>query len=549
MIEFVLNGYKHSYDGDPEISLLKYLRNIAKITSVKDGCSGQAYCNDCLTEINQKPQLSCITPLKKLNGAQITTVEGIPQKLRDIIVNAFLIEGAVQCGYCTPAMILRTKILLENNPDPAIVEIRKAFKNHLCRCTGYLAIIAAVKRAALALKKQKSISLPYSGKIGQSLPKYDAYEKAIGASPFVDDLSFEGLLAGALKFSDFPRARILSINIDEAKKYPGVVAVFTADDIPGERFNGLIIDDWPVMVAKGESTCYIGDVLAGVVAENEDSAREAVNLIQVEYEELPALTDMETAETSSIKVHSGGNLLDSCKIKRGKPVDEIFQQAPFVVEQKFETQRIEHAFLETEAAIALPYDEGIRIYSQSQGVYEDRKQIARILGLSIDQIQVILIPTGGGFGGKEDLTVQHHAALFTFLTNRPVKIHLNREESLIMHPKRHPFRMNYQLACDKKGNFQALRVKILGDSGAYASVGMKVLQRAAGHASGAYYIPNVDIEAKAVYTNNLPCGAMRGFGVNQVTFAMEGSIDQLCKKGKFDRFQIRYQNALDKGLC
>ncbi|MCW8848598.1 MAG: molybdopterin-dependent oxidoreductase, partial [Melioribacteraceae bacterium] len=181
------------------------------------------------------------------------------------------------------------------------------------------------------------------------------------------------------------------------------------------------------------------------------------------------------------------------------------------------------------------------------GIYEDRKQIAKILNLPEDKVRVILVPNGGGFGGKEDLSVQHHAALTSLLVKKPVKITLTRDESILMSPKRHPLRMKYEVGCDQNGKFTFLEADILGDTGAYASVGMKVLERAAGHSTGAYTIPNVKVDSKAVYTNNLPCGAMRGFGVNQVTFAIESCIDDLCEQGRFDRWQFRYDNAIKNG--
>jgi CO/xanthine dehydrogenase Mo-binding subunit len=303
------------------------------------------------------------------------------------------------------------------------------------------------------------------------------------------------------------------------------------------------------MVAEGEITRYIGDVLAGVAAETEAIARRALELITVDYEILKPLTDMLVAEDSDIKVHPGTeNLLDFSRIQRGREINKVLDASTHVVQGTYRTQRVEHGFLETEAGIALPWQsDGIALYVQTQGVYEDQRQIARILGIASDQVKVHLAPTGGGFGGKEDLTVQGHAAVFSYHLKQPVKVRLSREESIRMHPKRHPFHMQYSLGCDEHGKLSGLFARIIGDTGAYASLGGEVLERAAGHATGAYYVPNVDIEARAVYTNNIPSGAMRGFGVNQVTFAMESCIDEICTRGGFDRWQFRYDNALDTG--
>ncbi|MCP4689942.1 MAG: molybdopterin-dependent oxidoreductase, partial [Desulfobacterales bacterium] len=332
---------------------------------------------------------------------------------------------------------------------------------------------------------------------------------------------------------------------------PGIAGFFTARDIPGNRRVGVISNDWPVMVAEGEMTRYIGDVVAGVVAETEARARRILTLdsmLRVTYREHEPLTDMLDAENHSIKIHKRGNLLEKCVIKRDGDALAILDSSAHVVERTYTTQRIEHGFLETEAAVAVPWGEdGVKLYVQSQGVYEDQRQIARLLGIPPEKVSVTLVPCGGAFGGKEDLTVQGHAALFSYLLKKPVKVKLSRPESIRMHPKRHPMRLQYKLGCDEKGKLTALHARIIGDTGAYASLGAEVLGRAASHATGAYHVPCVDIVSKAVYTNNIPCGAMRGFGVNQATFAMESAVDELCEKGGFDRWQFRYDNALAIG--
>ncbi|MCK5098847.1 MAG: molybdopterin-dependent oxidoreductase, partial [Desulfobacteraceae bacterium] len=215
---------------------------------------------------------------------------------------------------------------------------------------------------------------------------------------------------------------------------------------------------------------------------------------------------------------------------------------------QYRTQLVEHAFLETETAIARPYKNNcIQIYTQNQGIYEDRRSISKILGLPKEQVIATLVPCGGAFGGKEDLTVQAHAALFCYHLKQTVKVSLSRDESIRMHVKRHPFVMNYKLGCDKNGMLTALFAEIIGDTGAYASLGGEVLNRAAGHASAGYHVPVVKVSSKAVYTNNLPAGAMRGFGVNQVTYAMECMMDELCEKIKHNPWQFRFDNALKKG--
>jgi aldehyde oxidoreductase len=550
MINFLLNGKSEKFDGNPEITLLKFLRDFKNITSVKDGCSCQGACGACMVEINGEAKLSCLTPLKNIENAKVNTLEGLPENVRDILAKAFVEKGAVQCGFCTPGFLMRTNVLLQKNPSPTRDEIKKALTLNLCRCTGYVKIIDAIHETAQRLQqKQPSISTTPSGNVGTSYPKYEAFEMAVGKRLFVNDLKFEGMLHGALYFSDHPKAIVLEIDTSEAFKLKGVIRIITADDIPGNRFVGLIFKDWPLMIKPGETTRYIGDVLADVVAETEEIAREAVKLIKVTYEVLKPVTDPhEAIKPRALKVHPDrDNLLETCRVYRGGIADEILAGSDFVAKGMYQTQRIEHAFLETEGAVAMPFENGIHLYANGQGIYEDRKQVASLLNLPVEKVRVTLVSTGGGFGGKEDMTVQGHASLFALLLKKPVKVVLSRDESIRMHPKRHPVYMDMEVGCDKDGKLTGLKLYAIGDSGAYASVGTKVMERVAGHATGAYHFPCVNLEALTVYTNNIPSGAMRGFGANQVAFALEGCIDELCRKGGFDRWQFRHDNALCEG--
>jgi selenium-dependent xanthine dehydrogenase len=549
MISFKLNGEIQQYEGNPDKSLLEYLRLDKHLTSVKDGCSGQAACGACTVEIDGKAMLSCVTKMGKLQDKEVLTPEGFPSYVLDTIAKAFVNKGAVQCGFCTPGFISRTKVLLQNNPKPTVEEVQKAIKSHLCRCTGYKKIENAIVHAADTISKNKKLEITItSGKIGVAHPKYDAYNTAIGKRDFVDDISLKNMLFAALKFSDYPKAKILKIDTTEAEKYPGVHRIFTAKDIPGEQKVGLIFQDWPVMIAEGQITHYIGDVLAGVVADSDNIAREAIKLIEVEYEVLKPVTDVFEAINGERVHKERPNSFDTTQFTIGD-ADKSIVTSAFTSSGKYETQRIEHGFLEKEAAVARPDGKGgIELFSQSQGVYEDRRQVAMILGIPEDKVRVILVPNGGGFGGKEDLSVQGQTAMFAFLLNRPIKLTLRREESIMLHPKRHPVYMDMTISADKNGKLTALKLKAVGDTGAYASVGMKVMERVAGHASGGYFIPVIDIEAQTVYTNNIPCGAMRGFGANQVAFALESCIDDICKQAGFDRWQFRYDNALVDGL-
>jgi xanthine dehydrogenase molybdenum-binding subunit len=408
-------------------------------------------------------------------------------------------------------------------------------------------IIDSIQLAGKMLAGEAPPHLDWSGRIGTRTPKYEAFELALGKKPFIHDMSVANMLHAALAFSEHPRAVVHRIDTHEAEALEGVVAVVTAQDVPGEREVGAIINDWPVMIAAGETTRCVGDVLAAVVATSRPAARRAAAAIKVDYEVLEPVTDPEDAlKPDAPLVHEGGNLLKTYKIDRGD-IDGALARSAHTVTETFQTQFIEHAFLEPESSLAWPDDDGIRVFSGGQGIWDDRRQIARILGEPDSSVRVTLISNGGAFGAKEDLGINGHAALLARVTDRPVKLTLSRDESIRMHAKRHPLRMTYTVGCDEEGMLTAVKARIVGDTGAYASVGDKVLQRACGHSCSAYEVPNVYVESHAVYTNNPPCGAMRGFGSNQANFAMEGCLDRLAEKVGIDGWDIRWRNALEPG--
>ena len=547
-MEFILNGQPKNYDGDPDLPLLTYLREHEDIISPKDGCAPQAACGCCVVQLDDRAVLACATSMKKVANGRITTTEGLGEYRQNVFANAFVSKGGVQCGFCIPGIVMQSNALINKNPHPSRADIEKVLTPHLCRCTGYKKIVEAVQCAAEAIRNEEEVPLPDSdGKIGARHPKYQAQHLVLGQHRYVDDIKLPGMRYGALKFSDHPRAKVLNIDTAEAQKLPGVIRIFTAKDVPGERTIGLIRQDWPLMIAEGETTRYVGDVLAGIVAESDVIARQAVGLIKVEYDVLEPVTDMhEAMKAESPSLHEGGNVLSKSITSRGD-IEKAMAGSSFISRGVYQTQMIEHGYMEPECCIAYPQADGVAVLSQSQGVYEDRVQIAKLLGLPQEKVRVILVPNGGGFGGKEDLSVQGHAALAAYLLQQPVKVRLTRDESILMHPKRHPIWMEYTVGCDKNGKLTFCKGRFVGDTGAYASVGMKVLERSAGHATGAYFFPVTDIESTAVYTNNLPCGAMRGFGVNQTAFALESCLDDLCQQGGFDRWQFRYDNALDDG--
>jgi xanthine dehydrogenase molybdenum-binding subunit len=329
-----------------------------------------------------------------------------------------------------------------------------------------------------------------------------------------------------------------------------VRAVVTAKDLPGERWYGLIYNDRPGFIAEGEETRCAGDVLAAVAADDDLTARRAAALVEVEYEVLEPVVTPQAAlapGAPTVNPKKPGNVLSRSVIRRGD-AEAALAASAHVVEGTWQTQRIEHLFLEPEAALAEVRPDGtLYLATQGQGIFDDRRQVAAFLGVPEEQVFVELFPSGGAFGGKEDMSIQAHTALLAKVTGRPVRLVLTRDESVRMHPKRHAIRMTYRIGCDAEGRLTAVHARMIGDSGAYASVGGKVLERAAGHACGPYKVANVDIEATAAYTNNPPCGAMRGFGANQAHFAVESALDMLAEKAGLDAWEIRWRNALSLG--
>jgi selenium-dependent xanthine dehydrogenase len=546
-IELTVNGRAVEVEADDDETLLDVLRDHLGLLAAKDGCQPEGYCGCCTVLVDGKARVACSQAAKRFAGKSVTTLEGLSDQERETFAIAFTATGASQCGFCSPGIVVKARSLLARSPAPSRDEVARALAGNLCRCTGYVKVIDAVQMAGRMLAGDEQPRLDWSGRVGTRAPKYEAFELALGHKPFINDMEVEGVAHAALKFSDHPRAVVKNIDISGARALDGVVRVLLADDVPGERTVGAIHNDWPVLVATGETTRCVGDVLAVVVADSRLAARRAATAIEVDYEVQDPVTDPEAAlDPNAPKVHASGNLLHTYEIDRGD-VEGALRSSEHVVTETFQTQFIEHAFLEPESSLAWDTGEELRVFSQGQGMWDDRRQIARILGVAEDAVRVTLVSNGGAFGAKEDLGVNGQAALAARVVGRPVKLTLSRDESIRMHAKRHPLRMTYTVGCDRAGKLTAVRARIVGDTGAYASVGDKVLQRACGHSCSAYEVPNVRVESHAVYTNNPPCGAMRGFGSNQANFAMEGCLDRLAEKVGIDGWDIRWRNALEVG--
>ena len=544
---FVVNGVPCSTE--EEKPLLRYLRDELRLTSVKDGCS-EGTCGTCTILVDGKAVKACVLSTKRAAGKEIVTVEGLSEAEREAFVYAFGAVGAVQCGFCIPGMVMAGKALLDQNPNPTEAEIKKAIRGNVCRCTGYKKIIEGIALAGAILRGEASVDPALEeGEdygVGARAFRTDVRDKVLGRGEYCDDLYLDGMAHASAVRSQYPRARVLDIDASAALALPGVLAVLTADDVPHNKV-GHLQQDWDVMIAKGDITRCVGDAVCLVVAENEAVLKQAKELVKVDYEPLePVRTIQEARAADAPSLHPGGNLCQQRHVTRGD-ARAALAQSKYVVTQSYRTPFTEHAFLEPECAVAFPYKDGVKVYTSDQGVYDTRKEISIMLGWEPERIVVENKLVGGGFGGKEDVSVQHLAVLAALRVNRPVKAKLTRQESINFHPKRHYMEGTFTLGCDENGIFTGLDCEIHFDTGAYASLCGPVLERACTHSVGPYCYQNTDIRGFGWYTNNPPAGAFRGFGVCQSEFALESNINLLAEKVGISPWEIRFRNAIEPG--
>ena len=577
LLTLTVNHKSHALPAQPGETLAELLRNRLRLTGTKVACE-ESECGACTVLVDGEPVLACMYPAQRAAGKMVLSIEGLAHEYSlgggnghapesngalegegfsnlHPLQKAFVEHGAVQCGYCIPGQIMTAHALLQSNPAPSQEDLRVALKDTLCRCGCYPSIESAILAAAHSMRTGEAIQppiIPQSASmhavVGHTQVRPDAIEKVDGSAIYTDDLDFDGMLYAKVRRAGVPHAFLKSLNISKAAALPGVVSVLTAADIPGEHNHGLVTFDWPVMIGVGERIRYVGDALAIVAAETQELAEQAASLIEAEFDLQPVLSGPVQARQPGVpQIHEKGNLLKHIKVRKGDPV-QGFAESDLILEHTFHTPIYEHAFLEPECSIAVPTaDDRMHIYVGSQIPYQDRSQVARVLGWPEQRVRIVGQLMGGGFGGKEDIAGQIHAALLAQATGRPVKLLFDRHESMLVHPKRHATQIRIKVGARNDGHLLAMETELYGDTGAYASLGDKVMTRATTHSAGPYDIPHVRADCYAMYTNNPPAGAFRGFGVTQSAFAVESMMDMLAEKLKLDPVALRQMNALDVG--
>jgi CO/xanthine dehydrogenase Mo-binding subunit/aerobic-type carbon monoxide dehydrogenase small subunit (CoxS/CutS family) len=571
-LEFTLNGASVSLPGIPEDMLLvDVLRSVLGLTGTKRGCE-TGVCGACSVLVDDKLTKSCRTPATKVTGRTVTTIEGIhaPDGGFSDLQQAFLECGAVQCGYCTPGMIIAAEALLRANPNPTRAEIRRAISPNLCRCTGYQQIVDAIELTAkqrMANGKWQMANSPtthnpqpttrYVG--NPKLQNVDGPDKVSGRAKYVGDMRVPGMLYAKVLRSPLPHARIVTLDTGPTLAVPGVKAVIThADFVDHGNFGWPVKDNYILAYGKVR---YVGDAIAAVAAETEAAAQAGLDAIVLELESLPVVSDMTRALDADASVIPDrpatltagglgeGNLCDRHILRNGDPAP-ILAECPVILDEVYTFPHQEHAYIETEGVLAIPEpDGGVTIYANNQSPFINRDTTAAVLGLPADLVRVIQPPVGGAFGGKDDTLYQTtaQAAKLALLTGKPVRLVFSRAESMAVSYKRQAAQIHLTLGAEADGTLQAANVEMLMDSGAYASMTPLASWRATMHAAGAYHYRAVHVNTTAVYTNNGFSGAFRGFGNVQAGAAVEMAIDELAYRLGRDPLDFRLQNCLREG--
>ncbi len=584
-IRFDLNGVPQRCDVPPHWTLLRMLRDSAGHTDAKHGC-GEGVCGACAVFVDGVAVNSCSVLAPQVEGAAVETVAGLERDGELHPLQAEMVaRGGVQCGFCTPGMVISAIEAVRIGAAGSEPEIRHSLAGNLCRCTGYGKIVGRRRRLSGRRARRdrrprprrrsrqrrhpghrprpRRRGRPVSGVevqtgrrvVGSDLARHDAIEKVAGRTSYAADFALPGMLHARLKRSDYAHARLTRVDTEAAEAIDGVVAVYTAADVPQNTVwvdvPGQTLEVGALKarsnVLADEVVRYHGEPIALVAAESDDAALAALDAIEVDYEPLPVVDDPERAlDDDAPALHESGNLLAHWELEEGD-VEAAIGAAEVLVEDEYRTQFIDHAYLEPEAGVSWRDTDGVITIRAATQVVEHFRDVARILDLPDNKVRVITPYVGGGFGGKEDMTVEPYLGIVVALTGRPARMVWSRQESLQARQNRHAVRMRYRTAADAEGRLVAMDVDILSDGGAYALLSALVLLYSTTCAAGPYRCPNVRIRARTVYTNHTPCSAMRGFGGMQVTLGYEGQMDRLAAKLGIDPLELRRRNFVERG--
>ncbi len=562
-IQITVNSKVHNLLVEEHELLSDTIRNRVGLTGTKVGCESGG-CGACTVWIDGVPALSCITPAVKSSGKNITTIEAIAEggKLHRL-QEKFVEKGAIQCGYCTPGMVMTSLAFINENPNPTIEEIRESISGNLCRCTGYKKIIEAIseysaelngtltpqpplleERGSKSLHSHREFSI-----VGKPTPYIDAVKKVKGEADFADDIKIKNSLYCKFLRSTYPHARIDEIDISEAIKLEGVKAVITGKDLPG-KFGVLPISEDETAMAVSK-TRYIGEIVAAVAAETEQLARDACNKIRIKYSSLKPFFEMDESledvgDNEKIHAHCkfNNNIHKKAELRFGDQ-KEALEKSDHVIKNDFSFQGLNHVFTEPHAASAFWDENGLTIITATQVPHYLHRHLAKVLGEPMNRIRVIKPYVGGGFGGKSDpfpheIIISHLAKI----TGRPVRVKLTREEVFLTNHGRHPTKISMALGVKEDGTFNIIDADIVIDGGAYGSFGVVTTYYNGVLLQAPYNIDNFGFRTRRVYTNKPQCGAMRGHGAVNPRFAVETLIDEASRKLNIDPIELRLKNLL-----
>lgn len=556
LINLNVNGTEYELAVKPGTSLLNLLREQCMLTGTKKGCE-LGDCGVCTVLLNGKAVNSCLILAVEAEGQNILTIEGMAtgENLHPI-QRAFVEKGSIQCGFCTPGMILRTKSFLDENPNPNKEEIKEALSGNLCRCTGYTKIIEAVETANDYLKGKKPKIIEYQPQksamdftvVGKRLPKLDAPDKATGRAQYTDDIVLPNMIYGKLLLSPVPHARIKSINTEKAKSLPGVKVILTGADVTDISY-GTSPPRYDEFVLAKDKVRFVGDVVAAVAAIDEETCYKALKLIKVEYEELPTVFDpIEAMKDGAPRLFDDKyeNNINTRVDHHFGDIERGFEEADLIKEAKFVGNRTIQNPMEPHVAIAEWDRHGrVTLYTSTQVVHYVHHQLSRILDLPLGNIRVIMTNCGGGFGAKAATNpLEILSILLSKKIGCPVKMRFNREEMYLYGRGRHKQYIEMKIGVKNDGTITAVKQKAILEGGAYSSFGIVSTYYAGSMLPTLYIIPNYKYDGYRVNTNLPPCGAMRGHGTPHPRFAFESLLSMIADDIGMDHIDIRLKNAM-----